>query len=101
MLAVFALAYSIDFYKGNQEDIESFRQLIVYLMDHYLNPEDIIAHPRPILTGNEIMKHLKLSPSPLIGEMLTEAQIAYIEGIVRDKPEAIQWLQEYLKRRNN
>lgn len=101
VLAVFALAYSIDFYRGNQEDIESFRQLIVYLMEHYLNPEDILAHPRPILTGNEIMKHLKLSPSPLIGEMLTEAQIAYIEGIVRDKTEAIQWLAEYLKRRKN
>ncbi|HIK36980.1 MAG: CCA tRNA nucleotidyltransferase [Geminocystis sp.] len=101
VLAVFALANRMNFYNKDRSSLEAFKQLIVELMGRYLNPEDIIAHPKPILTGNEIMKKLKLSPGPLIGEMLTEAQIAYIEGKVKDKTNALQWLEEYLERRKN
>ncbi|PSB58458.1 [cytidine(C)-cytidine(C)-adenosine (A)]-adding enzyme, partial [Chroococcidiopsis cubana CCALA 043] len=46
--------------------------LLSLLIHRYLNPKDPVAHPTPILTGNDLMKALQLSPSPLIGEMLLQ-----------------------------
>lgn len=83
-LAVFALANDIS------------PDLIFSLMDLYLDSEDAIAHPQPILSGNDIMKNLNISPSPLIGELLTEAQIAYIEGKIKTKEDAIDLLRNIL-----
>lgn len=79
-LAVFALANDIS------------QDLILSLMDLYLDPEDAIAHPQPILSGNDIMKNLNISPSPLIGELLTEVQIAYIEGKIKNKQDALDFI---------
>ena len=79
-LAVFALANNIS------------QDLIISLMDLYLDPEDAIAHPQPILSGNDIMKNLNISPSPLIGELLTEVHIAYIEGKIENKLDALDFI---------
>ena len=46
------------------------------------------------------MTALEISPSPLIGELLTEIQIAYIEGKINNKEEAILWLTKYNKQLN-
>ncbi|OLT59067.1 CCA tRNA nucleotidyltransferase [Moorena bouillonii] len=53
---------------------------IAPLIEHYLNPNDQVAHPTPLVTGKDLIKSLKLSPSSKIGELLTEIQIARIEG---------------------
>lgn len=83
-LAVFALAKDIS------------QDLILSLMDLYLDSENAIAHPQGILSGNDIMKNLNIPPSPLIGELLTEAQIAYIKGKIKTKEEAIDFLSTIL-----
>ncbi|MTF38188.1 CCA tRNA nucleotidyltransferase [Cyanobacterium aponinum] len=80
-LAVFALAHNVS------------KDLILQLMELYQNPEDAIAHPQPLLSGKDIMKYLNIAPSPLIGKILTEIQIAYIEGKINNKETAIDFIK--------
>lgn len=73
-------------------NLDSFSSLI----HRYLNPKDPVAHPTPILTGNDLMKALQLSPSPLIGEMLLQIQLAQIEGKISTVEEAIAFAAKRL-----
>lgn len=81
LLAIFAHAHHID------------ENLIMMLLDRYADDNDIVAHSQPILTGKEIMETLNISPSPLVGKLLTDVQIAYIEGKISNKNEALQYIR--------
>ncbi|OKH36886.1 [cytidine(C)-cytidine(C)-adenosine (A)]-adding enzyme [[Phormidium ambiguum] IAM M-71] len=59
------------------------------LINRYLTPNDRVAHPIPLITGNDLIKALDLKPSPKLGELLTEIQIARIEGKISSLEEAI------------
>jgi tRNA nucleotidyltransferase (CCA-adding enzyme) len=67
------------------------------LLHHYNNPQDPLAHPRPLLSGYDLIKELHLKPSPLIGELLIDIQLAYIEGKIETKNEAIAFAKKQLK----
>jgi tRNA nucleotidyltransferase/poly(A) polymerase len=66
------------------------------LINRYLNPDDPVAHPQLLLTGNELMEALNLRPSPKIGELLLEIQLGQIEGKLTTIEEAIAWAQQLL-----
>jgi tRNA nucleotidyltransferase (CCA-adding enzyme) len=66
------------------------------LIERYLNPEDPVAYPQPIVTGKDLLRSLPLSPSPRVGEFLTELQIAYIEGRVHSQSEALELAKSWL-----
>jgi tRNA nucleotidyltransferase (CCA-adding enzyme) len=68
-------------------------QIIKPLCDRYVNSKDPVAHPQPLVTGNDLIEALNLKPSPKIGELLTEIQIAYIEGKISNVDEAIAWVK--------
>jgi tRNA nucleotidyltransferase (CCA-adding enzyme) len=63
------------------------------LIARYLNPDDLVAHPTPLLSGKEIILALNIAPSPLIGELLTEIAVAQVEGRISTKNEAIELAQ--------
>ena len=63
---------------------------ITPLIERYLSPEDGVAHPQPLVTGNDLMAHLQIKPSPIIGRLLTEIQIAQIEGIINTREAALE-----------
>jgi len=67
------------------------------LIERYLNPNDPVAYPKPIVTGKDLLRSLSLSPSPLIGKLLTELQIAYIEGKVQSQQEALDLAKSWLQ----
>lgn len=67
-----------------------------FLIERYLNPNDPVAYPQPIVTGKDLLRSLSLSPSPRIGELLTELQIAYIEGKIHSHQEAINLAKSWL-----
>ena len=63
------------------------------MQDYYFNvyTKEIIENP--LLSGKEIVEILDLKPSPKVGiikEMLLEAQI---EGVVRTKKQAVQFIK--------
>ncbi len=64
--------------------------LIAPLLDRYLDPKDIVAHPQPLVTGNDLMRVLKIPPSPKIGKLLTEIQLARIEGKISTYEDALK-----------
>lgn len=63
---------------------------IAPLVDRYLNPEDIVAHPTPLLSGNDLIAALKLPKGPTIGKLLLEIQLARVEGRISTKTEALE-----------
>lgn len=60
------------------------------LINRYLNSEDQVAHPTQLVTGTDLMEHLTLPRSPLIGKLLLEIQLARIEGKISSREEAIE-----------
>ena len=65
------------------------RRKIIDLFKRYLNPSDRVAHVRPLITGRDLLQHLEIKPGPKIGQLLTEVQIAHIEGKINNKEEAL------------
>jgi len=64
-------------------------EAIAPLINRYLTPDDPVAHPTPLVTGKELMRALNLRSSPLVGELLMQIQLAYIEGKISTPAEAI------------
>ncbi|MEA5535651.1 CCA tRNA nucleotidyltransferase [Crocosphaera sp. XPORK-15E] len=83
VLAIFATAFNL-----NIDNILS-------LINRYLNPQDQVAHPCPLVTGHDLIKHLKMKPSPQLGKLLTEISIARIEGKISTVEEALEYAKIY------
>lgn len=81
VIAVLALAWGI-----NQD-------LIKPMVERYLNPKDPVAHPAGIISGNDLIGVLKLTPGPQIGKLLTEIQIAHVEGKITSREQALQFAE--------
>ena len=61
------------------------------LIQRFLNPDDPVAHPAPLITGRELMKALHIPPGPKVGQLLEAIQIARAEGKVATAEDAIAW----------
>jgi tRNA nucleotidyltransferase (CCA-adding enzyme) len=58
-------------------------------IDRFLDPTDQVAHPTPLVTGQDLMQTLQLAPSPKIGQLLATLQLARAEGKIRDRESAL------------
>lgn len=72
-------------------------QAMTPIIERFLNPHDPVAHPRPLVTGRDLMAHLHLPPGPQIGQLLSQIQIAHAEGAIATPTEALQFAQERLQ----
>jgi tRNA nucleotidyltransferase (CCA-adding enzyme) len=70
---------------GNNCSVEAIAPLIT----HYLNPDDLVAYPTSLVSGQDIMISLNIPASPIIGELLTEIAVAQVEGRVSTPEQAI------------
>jgi tRNA nucleotidyltransferase (CCA-adding enzyme) len=59
------------------------------VIDRYLDKTDPVAYPNAILTGQDLMRELNLSPSPKIGQILAALQLARAEGVIVDRLTAL------------
>lgn len=66
------------------------------LIERFLTPNDAIAHPKPLLSGRDLMRELNLPPSPQIGQLLEGIQLAQAEGSITTRDEAITWARSQL-----
>ena len=64
---------------------------IAPLIHRFLNPEDPVAHPTPLVTGRDLMRSLGIRPGPEVGKLLAAIQLAQAEGKVSTSSEALQW----------
>ncbi|MEH2126355.1 CCA tRNA nucleotidyltransferase [Nostoc sp.] len=71
-------------------------QILAPLIDRYLNPNDAIAHPTPLVSGKELIVALDIPASPIIGQLLTEIGVAQAEGKLSTPAEAIAYARQLL-----
>ncbi|WP_103667719.1 CCA tRNA nucleotidyltransferase [Pseudanabaena sp. BC1403] len=81
--AIAALAIASDF---DQDAIAPW-------LERWLNPQDAIAYPVALITGDDLRKELGIAPSPKIGELLEIVKIAQVEGKISSKQEAIAFVE--------
>jgi tRNA nucleotidyltransferase (CCA-adding enzyme) len=67
------------------------------LIDRYLDPHSQVAHPVPLVSGHDLIQALEIPPSPTIGRLLTEIQLARIMGEIATPADAIQFAKQSLK----
>lgn len=72
--------------------------LLPYL-DAYLDPGNRAAHPQTLVSGKEVMQALALPPSPLVGTLLTEIQVAFVEQKVNNLTEALEFAAAWVRER--
>ncbi|MFH7030821.1 MAG: CCA tRNA nucleotidyltransferase [Heteroscytonema crispum UTEX LB 1556] len=65
-------------------------EAIAPLINRYLNPDDLVAHPTQLLSGKELIIALEIPASPLVGKLLTEIAVAQIEGKISTTAEALE-----------
>ncbi|MDJ1185560.1 hypothetical protein [Roseofilum casamattae] len=71
------------------------------LIARYLDPNDPVVYPQPLVTGKELMTALNMKKGRAIGILLTEIQIARIEGKITTEPEAIAFGRTWLQFQEN
>lgn len=69
------------------------REAIMPYIQRYLDPQDVVAHPTPLVTGRDLMQALNLPPSPQIGQLLKSIELAQAEGKIATAAAAIAWAQ--------
>ncbi|WP_373525313.1 CCA tRNA nucleotidyltransferase [Nostoc sp.] len=83
------------------EAMSSHKQLrsLMYapLINRYLNPDDLVAHPTPLVSGKELIITLDVPASPIIGKLLSEIAVAQAEGKVSTSTEAIAFARQLLE----
>jgi tRNA nucleotidyltransferase (CCA-adding enzyme) len=66
------------------------------LIHCYLDPEDQIAHPTPLLSGQDLMRGLAIAPSPQVGQLLAALQLARAEGQIGTREDALAFARSLL-----
>ena len=67
------------------------------LIKRYLDKNDMVAHPIPLLNGKDMMRALNIPASPLIGELLMEVGVAQAEGKISTVEAAIEFARNLVK----
>ncbi len=62
-------------------------------LERWLDPQDAIAYPVALITGDDLRTDLGIAPSPKIGELLENVKIAQVEGKISSKQEAIEFVK--------
>ncbi|WP_434683930.1 CCA tRNA nucleotidyltransferase [Pseudanabaena minima] len=65
-------------------------------LERWLNPNDAIAYPTTLITGDDLRKDLGIPPSPKIGELLESVKIAQVEGKISSRLEAIAFIKSII-----
>jgi tRNA nucleotidyltransferase (CCA-adding enzyme) len=75
---------------------DSLLTVYTLLISRYLNPNDLVAHPTKLVSGDELIIALNISPSPKLGQLLTEIAVAQAEEKISTPEEAIALAQQLL-----
>ncbi len=73
------------------------KNTLIPLINRYLTPNDPVAHLVLLVNGKDLMEALKISPSPVVGELLNEIAIAQIEGKISTSAQAIDLAANLIK----
>lgn len=69
----------------------------ILLENYWEKPEEVVAPPR-LLDGNDLIKELKLSPGPLIGQLLETIRENQAAGKIQNREQALALAREELSK---
>lgn len=65
------------------------------IIGYYYSMKDDVEEP--LLMGRDLIENFNLEPGPLFGEILSKVQMAYEEGRIKTKKEALKFVKKYIK----
>jgi len=96
--ATAVLALALDNLVEVISDDKQMRSLVLApLINRYLNPDDLVAHPTPLVSGKELIITLDIPASPMVGKLLSEIAVAQAEGKISTSTEAIAYARQLLE----
>jgi len=91
-LALFSLADQIaTIGREDSHLLEVCNQIISY----YFSMKDEVE--KPLLKGRDLIKHFNLAPGPIFGDILGKVQMAYEEGEITTKEEALAFVKDNIR----
>ncbi len=72
-------------------------EVVCGLLRDYIRNRERIMPPR-LISAEELMKRLQLSPGPIVGELLEQIAEAQAEGVIHSKEEALWFAEEWVLR---
>jgi tRNA nucleotidyltransferase (CCA-adding enzyme) len=67
------------------------------LINRFLDPQDQVAHPTPLVTGQDLMQTLQIPPSPQVGKLLAALQLARAEARIHTRVEALDLAKQLIE----
>lgn len=67
------------------------------LLNFYLSVKDTLEPLPKLLTGNDVMKILGIKPSPALGEIMNALHEAQMNGDIKDRETAIEFVYDFHK----
>jgi poly(A) polymerase len=65
------------------------------IIGYYFSTKDEVE--KPLLKGRDLIENFDLSPGPLFGDILSKVQMAYEEGRIKTKQEALEFVKKNIK----
>jgi poly(A) polymerase len=64
------------------------------IIGYYFSMKDEVEEP--LLKGRDLIENFNINPGPVFGEILSKVQMAYEEGEIKTKQEALELVKKYL-----
>lgn len=84
--------------KGNFQEIKVYQDFIQETLKKYFYERETFVSPPDIISGEEIMEHLQLHPSPGVGYLLAKVKEAQSDGKVKSRKEALNLASQLVKK---
>ncbi|WP_242462892.1 hypothetical protein [Persephonella atlantica] len=81
---------------GTSEDeqfLDEIKLFVIYLQEYYFDVYSKEIVEEPLLTGKEIMEILNLQPSPEVGKIKNMLLKAQIEGKIKTRQQAVDFVK--------
>ncbi len=80
--------------EGIEADLARLHKQVATLHREVIEP--VLSGPK-LLTGDDLIATLGLTPGPLFRELLDAVETAAVEGTIRSREEALAWVRHYLQ----
>lgn len=80
-----------------EEELVALFTTVQKIYDENIAP---VLHGPRLVSGKDLIEECKLAPGPLFSEILSELEVARVEGTVVDRRTALAWVKEFLQERN-
>ncbi len=80
--------------EGMEEELEVLLHTVLRIYEENIKP--VLSSPR-LLTGGDLIAEFGIEPGPLFSVLLSELEIAQVEGIVVDRESALSWVKMFME----